>query len=266
MSEPKKNNPAINAKSNRARRLSVFAHVLHSTFQTTGAMALLQSHTGVGFQTIGIRFQTIALSYAPRSYMPPSRPRPVRVGAWSSTPTPAKRSRTRHHPSCRSYSALFSAVDDSSGDDGNASNMPEGQNAPDDDDTPVDGTGDGGTVKPEPRADEQISVDEEGGATVAGEDQVDWDKAWASTRQRIEKERRAAPAFSGRKQIVATKNDEGGYDYEEISADGSRRMSGSKGSGAFGFADSSQVEEDGPGRIRRQEQEAVNLATTNQVG
>lgn len=121
-------------------------------------------------------------------------------------------------------------------------------------------------MESEPRADEQVPVVEEGAAAVAGEEQVDWDKAWASTRQKMEQEKRAAPAFSGRTQIVATKNDEGGYDYEEIAADGSRTMSGSKGSGAFGFADSSQVEEDGQGSIRRKEQEAVNLATTNQVG
>ncbi|CAM9679488.1 unnamed protein product [Hapterophycus canaliculatus] len=43
-------------------------------------------------------------------------------------------------------------------------------------------------------------------------------------------------------------------------------MRGDRGSGGFGFADSSQVEgTDGPGRVRRQEQEAVNLATTNQA-
>lgn len=165
--------------------------------------------------------------------------------------------------------------------------MPEGKkNTPNDGDPAAAaaaaadgaaGDGDGGVVKPEPRADEQISVVEEGAAAaaVAGEEQeVDWDKAWASTRQRMEEEKRAEekkqrarPAFSGRKQIVATKNDEGGYDYEEISADGSRRMRSSTGNGAFGFADSSsQMGEDGPGSIRRKEQEAVNLATTNQVG
>eukprot|EP00903_Cladosiphon_okamuranus_P007280 g7056.t1 len=144
----------------------------------------------------------------------------------------------------------------------------------------TDCVGDGAALTPEPRADEQVTdspadaaasgtadpseADGAAAITEAGEEQIDWDKAWASTRQRMEKEKKAAPAFSGRKQVVASTNAEGGYDFEEISADGSRRMRGDTGSGGFGFADSSQVE-DGPGRVRRQEQDAVNLATTNQA-
>ena len=95
---------------------------------------------------------------------------------------------------------------------------------------------------------------------------MDWDSAWAKTRQKMEKDRKAAPAFSGRKQVVATKNSNGDYDFVEISADGSRRQRGEGGSGGFGFADGSQAGTDGRGRIQDKEQEAVNLATTNKVG
>lgn len=195
-----------------------------------------------------------------------------------------RRSR-RRQPPCRSYSSLFASSDDANGgDEEKAGGLPEGGSPSSDDDdgaAAAAGVGDGAAVNPGPRADEQItdslaaaaaagtgdpSAAAEGAAAAGeeGEEQVDWDKAWASTRQRMEKEKKAAPAFSGRKQVVASKNAEGGYDFEEISADGSSRMKGEKGSGGFGFADSSQVE-DGPGRVRRQEQEAVNLATTNQV-
>lgn len=106
----------------------------------------------------------------------------------------------------------------------------------------------------------------DGQADGGGEPEVDWDKAWASTRQKMDKDRKAAPAFSGRKQVVATKNSDGDYDFVEISADGSRRQRGGAGSGGFGFADGNQAGTDGRGRIQDKEQEAVNLATTNKVG
>lgn len=127
-----------------------------------------------------------------------------------------------------------------------------------------------GTAAATPRADEQVGVDGGGeGDGSEGQDAIDWDKAWASTRQNMEKkketERKEAAPFSGRKQIVATKNDQGGYDFEEISANGSSRMKGDKGSGGFGFADGGQGNTSGGGGIRDQEQEAVNLATTNKV-
>ena len=54
--------------------------------------------------------------------------------------------------------------------------------------------------------------DGDGPADGGGKPEVDWDKAWASTRQKMEKERKDAPAFSGRKQVVATKNSDGDYD------------------------------------------------------
>lgn len=180
------------------------------------------------------------------------------------------------------FSSLFDSVDGPSrGDEEKkADGLPEGAPSSSDDEdgsaAAIDGIGDGAAVDPEPRADDLAdsaaagtadpSVAEGAAAAPAGEEeQIDWDKAWASTRQRMEQEKKAAPAFTGRKQVVASKNAEGGYDFEEISADGSSRMRGAKGSGGFGFADSSQGREDGPGRVRRQEQEAVNLATTNQV-
>lgn len=244
---------------------------------------MLQSHAGIGFHP-GMRFQATAFFSSPlRSHMPLPR-----GGPWSSSPqetaasTPIRRSR-RRQPSCRSYSSLFDSSDGASGgDEEKADGLPEGAPSSSSDGdgdsggggaAAVDGIGDVAEGNPEPRADEQITapgatdppVAAEGAAAAAGEEQQgDWDKAWASTRQRMEKEKKAAPAFSGRKQVVASKNADGGYDFQEISADGSSRMQGDKGSGGFGFADSSQVE-DGPGRVRRQEQEAVNLATTNQV-
>lgn len=108
--------------------------------------------------------------------------------------------------------------------------------------------------------------DGDGPAGGGGEPEVDWDTAWAKTRQKMEKDRKAAPAFSGRKQVVATKNSNGDYDFVEISADGSRRQRGKGDSGGFGFADGNQAGTDGRGRIQDKELEAVNLATTNKVG
>lgn len=236
------------------------------------------SHAGVGFQA-GMRFQATAFSPALRSLTPLPRGGSAPSTEETTASTSVRRSR-RRQPSCRSYSSLFASFD---GDDEKANGAPEGNpsSSDDDDAAATDGTGDGAPVTPEPGADEQIidgladaaaagtadtSAAAEGAEAAAeGDEQIDWDKAWASTRQRMEKEKKAAPAFSGRKQVVASKNEEGGYDFEEISADGSRRMKGEKGSGGFGFADSSSQLEDGPGRVRRQEQEAVNLATTNQV-
>lgn len=233
-----------------------------------------QPHAGVGFQA-GMRFQATAFSSPLRSYAPLPRGRSASSprGTTTASSTPTRRSR-RRQPPCRWYASLFDSVDDG-GDEEKADGLPEENPTPSDDDgaTATGGADDGAPVTPEPRGDEKIT-DSLADATTAGtadpsaasadEEQIDWDKAWASTRQRMEKEKKAAPAFSGRKQVVASKNAEGGYDFEEISADGSKRMQGEKGSGGFGFADSGQVE-DGPGRVRRQEQEAVNLATTNQV-
>ncbi|CAM9176004.1 unnamed protein product [Ectocarpus fasciculatus] len=245
------------------------------------ALGFLQSHAGAGLQA-GMGFQATAFSSPIRANTPLQRPPPpLRVGVWLSSPpraTPTTRSfRRRPH---RPYASLFDsgnekdARDDSPnpGDADSKGEAPESKGDP--------SSSEGG-AKPEPRADEQMTggladadaagegpPQAEGAAAAAGgsaeEEQVDWDKAWASTRQRMEREKRAAPAFSGRKQVVATKNEDGGYDFEEISADGSSRMRGDKGRGGFGFADGNQVE-DGPGSIRKKEQEAVNLATTNQA-
>ena len=133
----------------------------------------------------------------------------------------------------------------------------------------VDSNADGDEEQATPS---QVS-NSDGPAEEGGEPEVDWDKAWASTRQKMEKDaqqmekdRKAAPAFSGRKQVVATRNSDGDYEFEEISNDGSRRRRGKGGSGGFGFADGNQAGTDGRGRIQDQEQEAVNLATTNKVG
>lgn len=237
-----------------------------------------------------MRFQATAFSSPVRhSHAPPLIPRGGLDASSSqettAAPTSIRRSR-RRQPPCRSYSALFASFDGSAssgGDEERADGLPEGTPSSS---SSSDGVGDGAAANPEPRADEKITdsladaaaaaagtvdssapMEDEAAAAASEEEeeeQIDWDKAWASTRQRMEKEQKAAPIFSGRKQVVASKNEEGGYDFEEISADGSSRMKGDKGSGGFGFADSSQAE-DGPGRVRRQEQQAVNLATTNQV-
>lgn len=246
------------------------------------ALGFLHSNAGVGLQQAGMGFQAAAFSSPIRANTPLQRPPPPpRVGGWlPSPPRATSRTRSSRRRPYRPYASLF--------DSGNESNARDDSPNPGDADSEgeapesksVPSSSDGG-AKPVPRADEQVTgsladagatgerpTQAEGAAAAAGEgaeeEQVDWDKAWANTRQRMEREKRAAPAFSGRKQVVATKNEDGGYDFEEISADGSSRMRGDKGRGGFGFADSNQVE-DGPGSIRRKEQEAVNLATTNQV-
>lgn len=230
-----------------------------------------------------MQFQATAFASPLRSH---TRPRPRGESASSPQETTASGPIRRSQPFFRSYSSLFDSDDGPGGGDEDKADdtVPDGNPSSSDNNTDgaaaTDRVGDGAAVTPEPRADEQVTdsladaaassttdpsgADDGAAAAAAGEEQIDWDKAWASTRQRMEKENKAAPAFSGRKQVVASKNAEGGYDFEEISSDGSSRMRGDKGSGGFGFADGSQVE-DGPGRVRRQEQEAVNLATTNQV-
>ncbi|CAM9650770.1 unnamed protein product [Ectocarpus sp. 12 AP-2014] len=246
------------------------------------ALCFLPSHAGVGLQA-GMGFQATAFSSPIRANTPLQRPPPppLGMGGWLSSPPGAisRTSSSRRRPH-RPYASLFDSGDENNagddspnpGDADSRGEAPESKSAT--------SSSEGG-AKPVPRADEQMTgsladagatgedpPQTEGEAAAAGEgaeeEQVDWDKAWASTRQRMEREKRAAPAFSGRKQVVATKNEDGGYDFEEISADGSSRMRGDKGRGGFGFADSNQVE-DGPGSIRRKEQEAVNLATTNQA-
>lgn len=149
-------------------------------------------------------------------------------------------------------------------------NTPGGDEPRADADAAAVGGGDGsaGDV-PAPRPDEQITANADGGGDASlsssavedAEGEVDWDKAWASTRRRMEEERKDAPAFSGRKQVVATKNGEGAYDFVEISSDGSRKGGG----GGFGFADGGQGGTDARGRIRDREQETVDIATTNKV-
>lgn len=265
--------------------------------QAMRVLGFLHAHAGAGFRA-GMVLQASAPSPSSSLRAHPPPPRPLLPAAWPSssswkeaTASTTRRTR-RPHPLCRRYASLFASASESElppADDADTGE-PEGQGqkmpgSPDNDASAAGGSDSDGGSKPEPRADEQVTgssaeadaaevgASETGdapGAALAGEsgdgDKVDWDKAWASTKQRMAKEKRGAPAFSGRKQVVASKNDEGGYDFEEISADGSSRMQGGKGSGGFGFADSNQVEgADGPGRVRRQEQEAVNLATTNQV-
>lgn len=103
----------------------------------------------------------------------------------------------------------------------------------------------------------------EGGET----DGIDWDAAWASTKRKMEKQKRNTSAFSGRKEIIASKNDDGSYDYIEISADGSRRRREAGGpprSEGFGFVDTSQ-DNSMKNQVRDQEFDAVNMATTNKV-
>lgn len=125
----------------------------------------------------------------------------------------------------------------------------------------------GGYGDPLPRQDEQVTVEKNATApgSLATPEDIDWDAAWADTRRKIEEDRRGAPAFSGRKQVVATKNADGEYDYVEISADGSRRRRGN-GGGGFEFSPDSPGDADARRRFRGREGEIVDLATTNKVG
>lgn len=122
------------------------------------------------------------------------------------------------------------------------------------------------------------SVSQENGViTQDGEEQgsgIDWDKAWVSARKNMEQKAKeeqqassAAPAFSGRKQIITTKLEDGSYDYTEVSADGSRRTTDASGrdkiSRGFGFA--GEGRRDMTNSIRDKEQDAVNMATTDRV-
>lgn len=108
------------------------------------------------------------------------------------------------------------------------------------------------------------------------ESEIDWDKAWEDTRQAMEQKaqqaeqsRKEAAPFSGRKQVIVTKTDDGSYVFTEISADGSSQTTGADGkvkrgsSGGFGFAGEGQG--DVRERIRDREQETVGTATTNKV-
>lgn len=126
---------------------------------------------------------------------------------------------------------------------------------------------------PKPRPDEDVagdnssssSLSEKESTTRQQETEGDWDAAWASTRQNMEQQRKDAPPFSGRKQVVATKIGDGEYDIVEISADGSRQRRGDgAGSGGFGFADNGG-ERSARGQMMDREQQTVDLATTNKV-
>lgn len=107
---------------------------------------------------------------------------------------------------------------------------------------------------------------------------IDWDKAWASTRKSMEQiaeqekqVKKAAPPFSGRKQIIANRRDDGSYDFTEVAADGSRRTKsangtdrrGGGGTGGFGFA--GEGGDSVRDKIREKEQDAVDMATTDKV-
>ncbi|CAN0472491.1 unnamed protein product, partial [Hapterophycus canaliculatus] len=220
-----------------------------------GVLGFMHTQAGTGLRAgMVFRASTPSSSSSLRAHTPP--PPPPRslspagwppLSTWQQVAVPPTRRTRRSHPRCRSYSSLFASASDSEppppGDADKGA--PEGQGQK----MPGSSEDDGGAATmPEPRADEQATgsfaeadaaqgvTPETGGATGAassGEggdgDEVDWDKAWASTKQRMAKEKRAAPAFSGRKQVVASKNDEGGYDFEEISADGSSRMRGDRG-------------------------------------
>ncbi|CAM9452067.1 unnamed protein product [Ectocarpus sp. 4 AP-2014] len=231
-------------------------------------LGFVPSHAGAVLQA-GMGFQATAFSSPIRANTPLQRPPPppLGVGVWLSSPPGAisriSSSRRRPH---RPYASLFDSGDeknarDDSPNPGDADSRGEAPESKSADEQMTGGLADAGATGEDPP---QVEGEAAAAGEGAEEEQVDWDKAWASTRQKMEREKRGAPAFSGRKQVVATKNEDGGYDFEEISADGSSRMRGDKGRGGFGFADSNQVE-DGPGSIRRKEQEAVNFATTNQA-
>lgn len=85
----------------------------------------------------------------------------------------------------------------------------------------------------------------------------------------MERKKKDAAPFSGRKQVIASKNEDGSYDYVELAADGTRRRNGA--SEGFGFADNGGAQSgdsnsiDARGQIRDQEQQTVDMATTNKV-
>jgi hypothetical protein len=65
------------------------------------------------------------------------------------------------------------------------------------------------------------------------DDAIDWDNAWASKQTELQDAsaaelaaKQARPAFSGRKEIVVTGNEEEGYTYTAIEAGGSRPSDG----------------------------------------
>lgn len=129
------------------------------------------------------------------------------------------------------------------------------------------------SAEPKPRPDEDVAGDNSSSSSLSEKESTsrqqetegDWDAAWASTRQKMEQQRKDAPPFSGRKQVVATKIGDGEYDIVEISADGSRQRRGDgAGSGGFGFADNGG-ERSARGQMMDREQQTVDLATTNKV-
>lgn len=129
----------------------------------------------------------------------------------------------------------------------------------------------GGTSEEGPSLVTSVSIEGTAGAEDPDREEeteeVDWDAAWAKTRRKMEKEQSSAAAFSLRKQIVASKNDDGSYDYVEISSDGVRRRRDQQGelqSEGFGFADT-PVGGGRMGELQDPEYDAVNLATSNKV-
>lgn len=230
-------------------------------------------------------FQPIIFTASPFT-LASLRPPPALLLISSAVAFPDTATRHRHQvirrglPTRRTpFSLVLAASDQEPPPPGDApeSDGTEGSATPDEDETTA--SDESTTVVPKPRPDEDVTGDNSSSSSSSGSsfsdkeptelqqetEEGDWDAAWASTRQQMEQKRRDAPAFSGRKEVIATKVGDDEYDIVEISADGSRQRRGDgTGSGGFGFADNGG-ESGARGRMMDQEQQTVNRATTDKV-
>lgn len=110
-------------------------------------------------------------------------------------------------------------------------------------------------------AEDKRPTDEEGA------EEIDWDASWADARRKMEKKAADAPAFSGRKKIIPSRNEDGSYDFVEVSQDGRRLRREANGvvrSEGFGFIDGPGIGKTGSD-LQGPELDSVNRATTNAV-
>lgn len=226
--------------------------------------ALVNTDSSTGFQATAFALAAAA-KLTPSSRLP--RPPFAEVRAWSSALEGTRRRRLGCHR--HSWMLASSAEAESENTEFESSGVGDTSGEPNaiekEGSDYIDANA-GGSGDPLPRQDEQMTGEENVTAPVslASPEDIDWDAAWADTRRKIEEDRRSAPAFSGRKQVIATKNADGEYDYVEISADGSRRRRGD-GGGGFEFSPDSPGDADANRRFRDREGEIVDLATTNKV-
>ena len=213
-------------------------------------------------------FRVTAFALASAKLAPLSRaPCPSFAAArtWRSALEGTRRRRVGSHR----YSWILASPDDANDVENLA---PRGSDGGDDDvsgDAGVIGdeaTDGGGAASPSDarQEEQQLLTGKDDVNPSAPPEGVDWDAAWANTKRKMEEDRKRAPAFSGRKQVVATKNADGEYDFVEILADGSRKRRGN-GGGGFEFTPDNPGGADASGRFRDRDREVVDLATTNQV-